>query len=416
MPKLPHTALYTDQNSHKRELAQELLQGRLPAELEFLTGLKGALFSNVRLEAFLEEEARHDRSEVNPGEGRALRTYSSGERKKALLRHILKDEPEFLILDNPFDNMDRSFQKELRDQLEGLSDRILLLQFISRNSDILPCIQKRGFLKGVQILGFPDYIPQVPTGSQMLGSGRIPSPPSGPGILPEVLVRFKKVSVHYGQKPVVKDVDWEIRQGDFWELRGPNGSGKSTLITMITGDNPKAYGQQIECFGKPKGSGESVWDIKEQIGYFTPAMTDRFRGYHSLEHMIISGLTDSIGLYTEPTELQIALAKEWLEILGLQERSGALLCDQSPGIQRLVFCARAMVKHPPLLILDEPTAGLDDRAAALVVALIRKMAGESRTAIVFVSHREEEGLDAKKILELIPGSQGSVAQIIRLDT
>ncbi len=416
MSRLPHVALFTDSYSQKGALAKDILEGRIPKELSFLSGKKGAYFSNVRMEAFLEEEARHDRSEVNPGEGRALRTYSSGERKKALLWHILKDEPEFLILDNPFDNLDRSFQEVLRDQLEALSDHVLMIQFISRNSDILPCIRKRSFLEGDQILDFPDYIPREAIGGVVLGAGRIPPPLSDPGELPEVLVRFRKVSVSYGKKPVLRDVDWEVRQGEFWELRGPNGSGKSTLITMITGDNPKAYGQQIECFGKPKGSGESVWDIKERIGYFTPAMTDRFRGYHSLEHMIISGLTDSIGLYTEPTELQKALAREWLEILGLKERSGALLCDQSPGIQRLIFCARAMVKHPPLLILDEPTAGLDDQAAALVVALIRKMAGESRTAIVFVSHRVEEGLVPQKVMELIPGSQGSLAQIIRLDS
>lgn len=222
---------------------------------------------------------------------------------------------------------------------------------------------------------------------------------------------MRDVRVQFSGKIVLTGINWEINPGDFWELRGPNGSGKTTLISLITGDSPKAYGQDLHLFGRAKGSGESVWDIKEHIGYFTPAMMDRFRGYHSLENMLISGLTDSIGLYIQPTENQQALARQWLELLGIEQSASDLLRNQSYGTQRLIFCARAMIKHPPLLILDEPTAGLDDHAAQLVTQLIVKMARESDTAIVFVSHREEPGLQADKLLELLPGPTGSTGKI-----
>ena len=114
----------------------------------------------------------------------------------------------------------------------------------------------------------------------------------------ETLVELHSVSVKYGNKQVLSDINWTIRKGEFWQLTGPNGAGKSTLISMITGDNPKAYGQNMILFGRRKGSGETIWDIKRQIGYFTPIMIQQFSRSESVENMIISGLNDSVGLYT----------------------------------------------------------------------------------------------------------------------
>ena len=412
MPELPHLAIFTDNHSRKSGFAQRLLEGRLPAELAFLKGLRGGFFSNESLAGFLEEEARHERSELLPHPDRPLKTYSSGERKKALLRHLLDQQPGFLILDDPFDNLDREFQATLRAALEQLGHSLILIQLVSRPSDRLSVVRQTAFLNEGELTGFPDYRPGAPTAA--LGEGRrIPPAPYSLPDLPEILVDFREACLTYPGKHVLKDIDWTIRRGEFWELRGPNGSGKTSLITLISGDNPKAYGMELYLFGARKGSGESVWDIKGHIGYFTPAMADRFRGYHSVENMLISGLTDSIGLYVKPGDTQRALARDWLRLLGMEAQKDALFCDLTAGEQRLVFCARAMIKHPPLLILDEPTAGLDPQAAALVVALIRKMAEESQTALVFVSHRDEPGLQADAVFELIPGPGGSQGKIWR---
>lgn len=406
MPELPHTAIFTDNHSRKSRFAQRLLEGRPPQDLGFLQGLRGAYFSNESLAGFLEEEARHDQSGLLPPGGRPLRTFSSGERKKALLRYLLDSRPDFLILDDPFDNLDREYQASIRKELEQLGNSLLLIQLVSRPSDRLAIIGKTAFLNGEELMGFPDYRAAGP-GSELGFGQRIPPPPAPLPDLPEVLVEFRSASLTYPGNPVLKDITWTIRRGEFWELRGPNGSGKTSLITLISGDNPKAYGMELYLFGSRKGSGESVWDIKGNIGYFTPAMADRFRGYHSVEHMLISGLTDSIGLYVQPGDAQRALAASWLRMLGMESQKDTLFCDLTAGEQRLVFCARAMIKHPPLLILDEPTAGLDTQAALLVVGLIRKMAEESRTALVFVSHRDEPGLQPDLVYELIPGTHGS---------
>ncbi|MBC2839757.1 ATP-binding cassette domain-containing protein [Robiginitalea sp. SC105] len=398
-----HTAIFTDNSSRKTAFSNAVLAGNPPAALSHLGGLRGACFSNERIAAFIEEEARHNRSELQPLPERELRTFSSGERKKALLEYLLEQSPEYLILDDPFDNLDRAYRGVLERRFAELSREMTLIQLVSRRADILPCMKKTAFLRGSTLVGYPDFKPESSPPGPF--SEEIPPPPNTLPDLPEVLVDFRAVSVSYGSHAVVRNIDWRIRQGEFWELRGPNGSGKTTLITLITGDNPKAYGQELYLFGSRKGSGESVWDIKEHIGYFTPAMADRFRGYHSLENMVISGLTDSIGLYQQPSDLQRSLANQWLRLLGMDSQRQVLFRDLTAGEQRLVFCARAMIKHPPLLILDEPTAGLDEKAASLVVSLIRKMALESRTAIVFVSHRSEPGLDANRtlILEKHPG-------------
>ena len=412
MPGLPHTAIYTDNRSRKEELARNLLSGQPPEELRFLKGLRGSLFSNTTIEAFLEEEARHDHSGLKTEEGRRLATYSSGERKKALLASLLKNPPEFLILDNPFDNLDRHYQKDLRKLLSGLGQDVILVQLLSRANDLLPGINKTAFLSKSELKGFPDYTPgeKVPKIPHPFPDP-LPPAPDLEALDSDVLVDFREVVLSYEGHPILDRIVWRINKGEFWELRGPNGSGKTSLITMITGDNPKAYGQPVYLFGKRKGSGESIWEIKQRIGYFTPSMTDRFRGYHKTAHMLISGLTDSIGLYVRPTDRQVQLAGAWLKLLGMQTLAEVAFQELTQGQKRLLMCARAMIKHPPLLILDEPTAGLDEASAHLLVSLVQKMARESRTAIIFVSHREEPGLKADHLLELIPGEKGSRAVV-----
>ncbi len=226
------------------------------------------------------------------------------------------------------------------------------------------------------------------------------------------MVDFKNVTVSFDDRLILNNINWTIHPGEFWQLRGKNGSGKSTLLSMITGENSKGYGQELWIFGQLKGSGETIWEIKEKLGYFTPPMIDSFSGHHTVEHMLISGLYDSIGLYIYPTEIQLQLAKEWLGVLDLTEHRKSFFHDLSMGQQRLIMIARAMIKHPLLLLLDEPTSGLDDKSSALLVALVNKIATESNTTLIFVSHREEEGLQPQYIFELQMTDQGSVGKKI----
>ncbi|MCX6338278.1 MAG: ATP-binding cassette domain-containing protein, partial [Bacteroidetes bacterium] len=213
---------------------------------------------------------------------------------------------------------------------------------------------------------------------------------------------------------IVKDINWTINAGEFWHLIGPNGSGKTTLLSLITGDNPKGYGQELYLFGKKKGSGETVWDIKQKIGYFNASLTQHFSRQDSIEKMIISGFNDSIGLYIKPSDQQIRLAQEWLHFIQLYPQRNKAIQFLTLAQQRMVLIARAMVKHPPLLILDEPTAGLDDGSAALIITMIQQIVHQSKTTILYVSHSREEGLTPTSIFELSPSEFGAIGTIVSI--
>lgn len=405
--KLEHWAIFIDNTSNKGHLIDVLLQGHPPKKLRAFHDAKGTLFSKLEIERFIDEEDRHGTKILTSDTEQSLKSMSSGEQKKALLKYILAEDCEFIVLDNPFDNLDSDTQTELKMRLEAVSKKITIVQLISRKSDLLPYINKFARLEGDRLVSIETSKVHETSSTNQPFDGEIPPPVEAMDFDGDILVKLKKVNVSYADKPILIGIDWTIKKGDFWELRGKNGSGKTTILSMITGENPKGYGQELYIFGRKKGSGESVWDIKKKIGYFTPSMTDKFTGYHSVEHMIISGLTDSIGLYIKPTEVQLRLAKAWLQLIGLWQTKDRLYHELSMGQKRLVMCARAMIKHPVLLILDEPTAGLDDASAALFVALVNKFAEESETTIIFVSHRKEPGLEPDYIYQLVMSQEGS---------
>ncbi len=402
---IQHWAILVNNASQKSRFIEAILSQTHPSFKAF-KNQKGALFSPLALTSLVNQEERHG-STVLINAQQPLKTMSSGEQKKALLQHILASQPNYIILDNPFDNLDADFQVELKLLLTQKAQETSFIQLVSRKSDILPIISSFGVLKEREFSQLKaEHLNRVFV-SKTLFKGSIPKPIQRIDCKSDTLIEFKNVSISYANKSILRNITWKIHQGDFWQLMGKNGSGKTTILSMIVGDNPKAFGQDIYIFGQKKGSGESVWEIKEKIGYFSSNMTDKFRGRHSVEHMLISGFRDSIGLYIKPTETQKQKSKEWLQLLDFWDQRHTLFKDLSLGQQRLLMTARAIVKHPPLLILDEPTAGMDDTSAALLVALVNKIANETNTSIVFVSHRNEPGLSPTSIFKLAMTPSGS---------
>lgn len=405
---MKHWGIFTNNQTNKKEFLYKL-ENNLFSDIINLSNKKGKLFSQLAVRRFMEEEEKHGTKYISH-EGQALKTMSSGEQKKALLYHILKQSPDYIILDNPFDNLDTFFQKELKKLLTKQASNILFIQLASRKTDILPFISNIAEVQGDDLHILDNEAFEETENYQQLG-GTIPQPIDPILFDGEYLISFKSVSVSFGEKQVLRDINWKVKPGEFWQLIGNNGTGKTTILSMITGDNPKAFGQEIYLFGTKKGSGESVWDIKQKIGYFSPAMTDKFNGRHSIENMLISGLLDSIGLYVKPTETQKRIIKDWLVLIQLWDKKDTQFNELSMGDQRLVMTVRAMVKHPPLLILDEPTSGMDDYSAKMLVNLVNKIAKETNTAILFVSHRSEPGLRPKYILQLTKTNKGSLGNV-----
>ncbi|WP_291864721.1 ATP-binding cassette domain-containing protein [Maribacter sp.] len=406
-----HWAIFITNESNKNRFAQELLKKGHYKELTAFVNVNIALFSKITIEHFIDEEDRHDEKTLTQDSKQALKTLSSGEQKKALLQYLFNNNTKAIILDNPFDNLDISSQENLKETLSQKAETISFIQIISRKEDLLPFITNYAFLEKEELHTYSSLKEIKTFQKEVELFGAIPPPIKPSDYTEKILIHLKNINVSFEDKKVLQNINWTIEQGSFWQLIGNNGSGKTTLLSMITGENPKGYGQELFLFGRKKGSGESIWDIKRRIGYFTPAMTDKFTGYHSVEQMLISGFNDSIGLYVRPTEIQKQLAKKWLTLIQMWDLRDSLYTNLSMGQKRLVMTTRAMVKHPDLLILDEPTTGLDDASAHLLVSFVNKIASESTTAIIFVSHRPEAGLNPTKHFILSPSTNGSTGAI-----
>jgi molybdate transport system ATP-binding protein len=397
-----HLGIYLSNSADKKYIIEQILNNELLRDFHDFSGSKGHLFSTITLEKLIDEEFRHDSFIIQSNENKSLSSMSSGQQRFSLLKWQIAQNPDYLILDDVYSNIDHQTQLEIRNRLCNLSENVLMIQIFFRKMDILPFIN--------QVLFFDEAIQSFRSEStdRFLKSESDKNSkqiflPEGyskdhPAVNP--LIELRNIHVQYDDKHVLENVNWQICQGEFWQLCGPNGSGKSTLISMICGDNPKAYGQDLTLFGFRKGSGESIWDIKKHIGYFTPNMINRFRGTDTIENMIISGLNDSVGLYIKPTDIQRDIARHWIEILGPAFQKSRFN-QLSTGQQRMVMVARAMIKHPPLLILDEPTIELDDVNSNLFIQMIKAIASEKQMAIIYVSHREEENLKPERVYELV---------------
>ncbi len=398
-----HHAILLSNQANKTALTQQILSKKSIGALAIFNELEGILYSVSAIQAILDDEDRHGFTEVTKHLNRSLKSMSSGERMKTLLDSVIAQKHDFIVLDNPFDNLDLQAQVYLKEVLERSSTSILMIQILHRERDLLP------FMTNFYLYGNGNNVLHYTDKQQFIDnfkvvehhfSDKIPLPIQVIKFEGEELVRMEKISVTYNEKVIFENLSWTIKKGEFWHLVGPNGSGKTTILSMITGDNPKGYGQDLTLFGRKKGSGESVWDIKEKIGYITPSMTDLFSSRHTLEQMIISGFHDSIGLYVQPSDLQIKTAQLWLKLIVMEQLGNKLFCLLSAGQQRMALIVRAMVKHPPLLILDEALAGLDEHNTTMSVSLINKIASESDTTIIYVSHRKEEGLNPRSVFRL----------------
>ena len=310
-------------------------------------------------------------------------TLSSGELRKFQLTKTLFANPRTLIIDNPFIGLDG----ETRDQLKEL----LLMLAKERDMEIVLVIAKSDDL--------PEFISEVVE----FGDGsdaHVLTPVQREAILSlpyhdndydcQRVVDMKHVSIRYGERTILKDLDWTVMNGERWALLGQNGSGKSTLLSLICADNPQSYACDITLFDRPRGSGESIWDIKKHIGYVSPEMHRSYKRNLPSIRIVASGMMDSIGLYAVPNEQDYDRCRWWMNIFGIADLAERPFMQLSSGEQRLVLLARAFVKDPQLLILDEPLHGLDLWNRRLVKDVIETFCQRRNKTMIMVTHYQEE--------------------------
>jgi molybdate transport system ATP-binding protein len=337
---------------------------------------------------------------IEPILDRGLRYISTGEMRKSLLISAILRKPGLLILDSPLDGLDQATQDEFRQVLDELlrSDQAVLM-LCRQAEDLPPGVTHVIVLDAGQSIAVGERaaVLEAPAVQQLLNPtpptlGPVPSAAPReyqvPAELP--LLQLRNVSVAYGNLQVLRNVNWTFSQGQHCAVAGPNGCGKSTLLSLVTGDNHKAYGQDITLFGRRRGSGESIWEIKQKFGQLDNQLHLNFaRGMKVIE-VVVSGFFDTIGLYDDWGDDQRRIAGQWLAALGLSDYSRQSFDGLSFGLQRMVLLARAMVKSPLILLLDEPTLGVDAPHRRLLLAAIDHIAMHSDTQVIFVSHSAGE--------------------------
>jgi molybdate transport system ATP-binding protein len=331
---------------------------------------------------------------------RGYRLLSSGESRKALLAQALLQKPDMLILDEPFDSLDLRSKAALSDYFQAVlrKGETTLLFLLNTVEDIHPwhthiAFMEQGTLLAQgsrdEILGNQDLLALLRFDATQLPPWPDPLPQE---VAAEPLVLLRAGHVNYGDTEIFTGLDLEIRKGIHTLITGRNGSGKSTLLGLICGDHPQCYGNDLTIFGRRRGSGETIWELKRRLGIVSPGLHRDHRVPGSALEIVISGFFDSIGLYERANEEQIRHARRWLALVGLADSSGTAFKLLSYGEQRLVLIARALVKQPALLILDEPTQGLDDINRHRVLYFLNHLSAQTHTTIVMASHRLDEHL------------------------
>lgn len=341
---------------------------------------------------------------------------SSGELRRLQLAKMLLRRPRLLVIDNPYIGLDVGARAMLTQLLTQLSTRLTLVLIVSREADIPPFVKQVVRVEGLKVVEVKPHSPLVtPPSSKhsspesIHASGSVWSlktmaedgecvgissfsgeTKTNPSESSPTVIDFRHITIKYGRRTILKDLNWQVRQGEHWALTGENGAGKSTLLSLVCADNPQAYACDIRLFGFQRGRGESIWEIKKHIGYVSPEIYSTYRKDLRAIDIVASGLHDTIGLYKRCSFDEEVRSRAWLRAFKAEDLAQRDYLKLSSGEQRLILLVRAFVKNPTLLILDEPFHGLDDERREHARTLIdRYMADPSKT-LIMVTHYEEE--------------------------
>ncbi|MFC5050893.1 ATP-binding cassette domain-containing protein [Rubritalea spongiae] len=332
-----------------------------------------------------------------------FRLLSTGERRRLMLARAIAQQPDVLIFDEPYDGVDKDTVARIEECIDAIARKIPTLLITHRLSQINERITHVLCLDQLKVVyqGEKDEVLANPAVKQLFSGdfrdsklpSSLPQSKEYDGGEDEPIVDLRKVTVGYHNKPIFDDLDWKIYPSQQWRVSGPNGCGKSTLVSVISGDHPQCYSNELYLFGKRRGTGESIWEVKHFIGIMSTALHQQYRVTVAAETVVLSGFFDTIGVYRPVTQEQRSIVKEWLEFLRLDHLRQKNFHQLSFGQQRMLLIARALIKRPRLLILDEPCQGLDPVNRALVLQLMRTIVERQMAQIIYISHEREDKVE-----------------------
>ena len=328
---------------------------------------------------------------------KSLIKRSNGETRRLAIAGALIKNPRLLLMDQPMTGLDVQTRQGFSQVIQSIVESGIQVIMTTSPEEIPPAITHVGVLQNGHFAKVsrrddfhPSHMEQLVGGlgcvnkqiKALIQRGSMP-------VFSE-LISLKNVHIQYGKKVILDQLNWEVRQGERWALKGHNGAGKSTLLSLIFGENPQAYANNITLFDRKRGSGESIWDVKRPTGFVSPELSRYFPKGQNCLQIVLSGLFDTVGLFRKPTEEQRRLAEEWLDALGLAHIAHLRLDQVSLEQQRFCLLARAMIKSPALLILDEASQGMDDAQRRLFRDTVDEICKHSAIALIYVSHYEED--------------------------
>ena len=333
---------------------------------------------------------------------------SNGETRRLMIAAALFKNPKLLLLDNPLAGLDKTTREYFNTLLNEISASGITIIMVSSAQEIPDAITRVAVLDGGRIA---NCLSRQKFQTELVNTRRASSidtaalkvlvETAGPPLPFQKIVEMKEVCIRYGDKTILNHINWCINPGDHWALLGPNGAGKSTLLSLINGDNPQAYANNIILFDKQRGTGESIWDIKKKIGFVSPELYQYFPTDISCLQIIESGFYDTLGLFRQSSPAKAALALSWMTALKIEKYARALLKNIPASAQRLCLLARALIKNPPLLIFDEPCQGLDDHQQLHFKTVVDTICSISNVTLIYVTHYQHEIPDnVEKVLRL----------------
>ncbi len=323
-----------------------------------------------------------------------IRSLSSGEFRRFQILQVLTKRPKVLIVDNPFIGLDKNGRDTVMSLFDtaarnlGVNVIIVVSKLPDRPVGFTHVILTNGITATKKPLDM--FLPNT-VGHSVDSQNGLVQKQRPTTTNTAVVLQANNICIQYGRQKILDHLSLTIRQGERWAVTGPNGSGKSTLLSLICADNPQAYACDITLFGKKRGSGESIWEIKKNIGFVSPEMCRSWQRNQLVANIVATGLYDTTGIFVHPKETDYARAKKWLDIFRLSNLADKPYLNISSGQQRLVLLCRAFVKEPPLLILDEPFHGLDDSNVSMAKKIITSyVTSNPLRTLIMVSHYDAD--------------------------
>ncbi|MGH7715231.1 MAG: ATP-binding cassette domain-containing protein, partial [Vulcanimicrobiaceae bacterium] len=391
------------------EMHERLLRMELPLDVRglILGGLHGTLYLSE--EPTAQQHARVALLAERLGITRLLddpmNELSFGQLRRALLARALANAPRVVVLDEFAHGIDRQSREIIAQTLaEAVREGTSLVVATHRREELPDSITHELRLESGRVVMTGEF--EKRSAPRHERNGKVfQTAAAAP-----VIVKLEDVDVYHEHehRHALRSVSWEVRAGEPWFVSGPNGAGKSTLAKLLYGRLRTAFGGRIQRDGSYENI--SVAAIRRSVALISDDEQLRYDWSIPVEDVVASGFFASVGLMRKPSAEQRRIARGLIDDFGIAALAQRPFLELSFGQRRLVLVARALVRVPRLLILDEALNGFDHDVRARIMHRVEALAAAG-TSVVMIGHHESDIPDW--IANELQLEEGRVAKIVR---